>query len=77
MPIILSKDTLTSEPTVVVQNKKGVVYFRGTEADLIQMIKDCHLMSESIQMDLEAGNIDASNDGIAIEQYEQFAKKYS
>ena len=76
MAIILSKDILTKEPTVVVQSDKGVIHFRGTEAELIQMIKDCVNMAESIQMDLDAGNVSAENDGIAIEQYQEFAKKY-
>lgn len=77
MPIILKTDILTKEATVTVQSKKGVVHFRGTEKDLIQLIKDSHLMAESIQMDLDADNISEENDGIAIEQYREFAKKYS
>lgn len=76
MPIILRKDILTKEDTVVVQDRKGVVHFRGTEKDLIQLIKDTHLMADSIQMDLDADNISEKNDGIAIEQYREFAKKY-
>lgn len=76
MPIILSKDTLTLEPTVVVQSKKGIVHFRGTEVGLIQMIKDCHNMAEFIAMDLDAGNISEENEGIAVDKYQEFAKKY-
>ena len=76
MPIILSKDTLTFEPTVVIQSNKGLVHFRGTEADLIQLIKDNHAIAEAIHLDLDAGNIDEKNDCIDIEQYREFAKKY-
>lgn len=76
MPIILDKDILTGEPTVKVINRKGVCHFNGTEKQLIELLKDNHSMAESIEMDLDAGNISEENDCIAIEQYREFAKKY-
>ena len=77
MPVILSKDTLTFEPTVVVRSEKGIVYFRGTEKELIELIQATHNMAESIRLDLDADNMDASNEQIAMKQYQEFSKKYS
>ena len=77
MPVILSKDKLTFEPTVVVSSENGIVYFRGTEKELIELIQATHNMAESIRLDLDADNIDASNEQIAIKQYQEFSKKYS
>lgn len=76
MPIILNKDILTKQPIVKIITEKGVVVFHGTEDNLIILIRDSYSMAESIRMDLEAENINASNEGIAIEQYQEFAKKY-
>jgi hypothetical protein len=76
MAIILNKDILTKEPIVKIITEKGNVVFNGTENDLIIFIRDSYAMAESIRMDLEAENIDASNEGIAIEQYQEFSKKY-
>jgi hypothetical protein len=77
MPIILDKDILTKENTVKIITKKGVCVFNGTEQDLIKLIKDTIWMADAINSDLEAGNIDASNELIAIQEYQNFATKYS
>jgi hypothetical protein len=70
MAIILGKKLVT------IQNRKGTNVFQGTEEELIQLIKDTQSIADSIREDLKAGNIDAKNDSIAIEEYEEFANKY-
>ena len=76
MPIILSKDTLTSEPTVVVQSRKGIIHFRGTEQELIDLIKATHNIAQAIRLDLDQEDGINDNDVFDYEQYKQFSEKY-
>lgn len=77
MPIILAKDTLTFEPTVVVRSEKGIVHFRGTEQELIDLIKATHNMAEAIRLDLDQEDGIKDNDVFDYEQYHNFATKYA
>jgi len=76
MPILLNKDIATGESTVLIKEIDGTVHFRGTEAELIQLLIDTHSMAGAIGLDLDVDDGISDNDVFDYEQYKEFSQKY-
>ena len=74
--MIFSLNNTLVNGEVIILNLGQKPVFKGTVTELIELVCDTKSMAESIQMDLDADNIEDVPE-VAYKQYVEFAKKYN